>query len=33
MRDATPPALDAYEARDLRDDVVRWNVEAYDHDG
>jgi hypothetical protein len=33
VREATPPELDAYEARDLMEDVVRWSVEAYYHVG
>lgn len=29
VRDGTPPELDAWEARELMEDVVRWSVEAY----
>jgi hypothetical protein len=31
IREAAPPELDAHEARDLVEDVVRWSVEAYYH--
>jgi hypothetical protein len=31
VREATPPELDAYEARALMEDVVRWSVDAYYH--
>jgi hypothetical protein len=33
VREATPPELDTFEARDLMEDVVRWSVEAYYHVG
>ena len=29
VREATPPELDAYEARALMEAVVRWSVDAY----
>ena len=29
VREATPPELDAHDARDLMDEVVRWSIEAY----
>jgi hypothetical protein len=29
VRDATPRELDAIEARELMDEVVRWSIEAY----
>ena len=31
VRDAAPPELDAWDARDLMEDVVRWSIEAYYH--
>jgi hypothetical protein len=31
VREATPPELDVYEARELMEDVVRWSVDAYYH--
>jgi len=29
VREVTPPELDAVEARELMEDVVRWSVDAY----
>jgi hypothetical protein len=29
VRDAVPPELDAFEARELMEDVVRWSIDAY----
>jgi hypothetical protein len=31
VREAAPPDLDPYEARELVEDVVRWSIEAYYH--
>jgi hypothetical protein len=31
VREATPPELDALDARALMEDVVRWSIEAYYH--
>jgi hypothetical protein len=31
VREATPAELDAVEARDLMEDVVRWSIDAYYH--